>query len=267
MKATLPAKSIFLAVFLGVLASACGNVKTTNPTSNLEPGTYGSGNSNTAQRSGVSVAVNSLTPANQQEASKIDEIRASIPDEFKEIDFRNLTYPIAGQKRIKLVDGEFESKYDTKNCDNYFGGLNNVYYLDLDGDKSTDALVDINYASCGCGSCDGGSHNFYAFRLENDKPKLLWSYSTGSYGYGGGLKSFRSRPGTIAIEEFEPRKCSKSEAKADRTCLSKFQAKNYVRTELKFVGRTFGQKSKLEVVTEPTNTMSWKVDFDLNNDQ
>jgi len=266
MKAILTAKSIFLAVFLGVLASACSDVQTANSSSNLQPATNASSNSITDQRPGVSVEVDSLTPANQQESSKIDDIKARIPDEFKLIGFRNMSYSIAGQKPIRLVNGEFESPYVTKNCNNYLGGLNDVYYLDLDGDKSTEALVDVGYASCGCGSCDGGSHNFYAFRLEHGKPKLFWSFSTGSYGYGGGLRSFRSRPGIIVIEEFEPRKCPEQIAK-DPTCFSKFQAKGYVRTELKFVGRTFVRKSMVEVPTEPIDTMNYKVDFDMNNGQ
>ena len=257
MKTTLPAKSIFLAVFFGVLASVCGTDQTANSPPNLEPATNASGSSNTGQRSGVSVEVDSLTPANQQESSKIDDIKASIPDEFKEIDFRNMNYPIAGQKQIKLVDGEFESRYDTKNCDNHFGSLNGIYYVDLNGDGRSEALVDFNYASCGCGSCDGGSHVFYAYRLRNRKVALFWTKSTGGLSYGG-LKSIQVRPRTIVIEEF-------GKLGDCQPCYSKFQAKDVIRTRYIFRGSTFIQQSRKMTKTDMINIMNYPRDVDISN--
>lgn len=206
---------------------------------------------------------------NQAERNKLEaqnEKFRIIPDEFKQMDFRDFAYPLWGTNRtIKLNEGEFESPYDTKNCDNHFGGLNDVFYVDLDGDKRAEALVDVNYVSCGCGSCDGGSHLLYAYRLDHGKAKLFWTYSTGSYGYGGGLKSLIIRPSIITVEEFGIKHCSREEEKTDPTCGSKFQAKNIIRTRFVFSGKTFVRRSKEITKTGDLSVMNYRVKIDIDD--
>ncbi len=263
-----------LIAVIALVVSACGSNEPLNARSNSEPAETRAAVSNSNHDPGVSVEVDSLAPANEDETSSMVEIlrlekerRATIPYEFQQVDFRNFSFPMSGRKAIKLTDGVFESQYDPKDCDNSFDKLNGVYYADLDGDKKQDALVDLVHVSCGCGSCDGGHHILYAFRLKGGQPKLFWRYFTGSYGYGGGLRSLHSRPGSIEIEEFEARNCSEKATAEDVTCFSKGMAKNYVRSTLKFTERTFVQKSTVEIATDPIDVLNYEPSFDVSKNQ
>ena len=77
--------------------------------------------------------------------------------------------------------------------------LEDVYYQDVTGDGSPEAIVRLLHLRCS-GSCDGGADLFYIYSRRNGRLKNIWQYETGSYAYGCGLKSFSLRGKQVVLE-------------------------------------------------------------------
>jgi len=121
----------------------------------------------------------------------------SIPGNFSEVDFENFSYGSYTSSDLKplslnLTDGKM---WD----DSGWFNLQDVYYKDLTGDGSPEAIVRILHLRCQ-GSCDGGADLFYIYSRRNGKLKNIWRYETGSYAYGCGLKSFALGNKQILLE-------------------------------------------------------------------
>ena len=130
-----------------------------------------------------------------------NEAALEAPPEFKEIDFKNFSYPTNLRGEIRLRDGKSEHK-------NQEGGGGGTYHFrsigfaDLIGDARKEAVVELIQVSCGA-SCDGGSSLFYFYSLQK-QPSLFWRIETGSLGYGEcGLKSFLLAKRTVTLEVFQ----------------------------------------------------------------
>ncbi|HVF88290.1 MAG TPA: hypothetical protein VM866_11910, partial [Pyrinomonadaceae bacterium] len=124
-----------------------------------------------------------------------------VPAEFKDVDFKNFSYPTSLRRRaIQLKEGTYEHEYpdytggDTFDCES-------VDYADVTGDGKKEAIVRLHRISCGA-SCDGGSHLFYIYSSRKNRPVLFWRIESGSTGYGGGLKSFAIKGQKITLELF-----------------------------------------------------------------
>lgn len=206
---------------------------------------------------------NNVDQAKRKEIEEQNKKFRDVPDAFKSVDFKNFSYPTKSMKGvIKLKNGEFEYE-DRKVCDNHFGGLRDVFYVNSKNDYSKQALVFLTDVACGCGSCDGGSILIYLYDIRNNKPVLFWRYATGSYAYGGGLKSFQLKDKKITVEEFA--KCSDEDAKINGECNSKFSTKNVIRTNLVFNGKTFITKSEETIETPVTNVMNYQTEISIDN--
>ena len=124
------------------------------------------------------------------------------PEEFKQIDFKNYSYPYKfdyGRRiNVALKNGEYE--YDIENDRGWFS-LSDAYYVDLTNDGNPEAIVLLWHVSCGA-SCDGGAGLFYIYTVHQNKLKSIWRYETGSLGYGCGLKSFAGKNRKITMELF-----------------------------------------------------------------
>src|ERR1043165_1822641 len=96
------------------------------------------------------------TPATSETnvAKKASEAtKKEIPLEFRDVDFKNLTYPIvytvdARRHNVELKDGTREYPFK------HGGGgatyeLRDVHYVDISGDRKREAIVWISQLTCG----------------------------------------------------------------------------------------------------------------------
>jgi hypothetical protein len=127
--------------------------------------------------------------------------------------------------------------------------LKDVYYSDLTGDGTPEAIVILWHVSCGA-SCDGGAGLFYVYEARRNKLKPVWQYETGSLAYGCGLKSFAARSREITVELF--RRCF--DEKEESVGTGKFQAKDTTRLTFGFDGRKFVERKK-EIIPAPERSV------------
>ena len=147
----------------------------------------------------TTVSAEPSTADSEETASTEPETEA--PAEFKNVDFRNFTYPSSFEHgNIKLKDGLYEYPRPEGGGGDDFE-LRGLNFVDLNADGKKEALVQIFWLSCG-GSCDGGVHLFYVYSIRQNKPVLFWRIESGSPGYGGGLKSFAIKGQKITLELF-----------------------------------------------------------------
>jgi len=127
-----------------------------------------------------------------------------VPVNFSKVDFENFSYGVYPSSDLKpfsltLTGGKM---WD----DSGWYELQDVYYKDVTGDGSPEAIVRVLHLRCH-GSCDGGADLFYIFSRRNGKLKNIWQYETGSYAYGCGLKSFTLENNQLVLKLSGP--CTK----------------------------------------------------------
>lgn len=247
---------IFALLFLSGCASQASSVSEVGNIAELTP-TIENSNSDSVNYAAVSAPQNA---SNSSVESKDDyEKFRIVPEEFKLIDFKNFTYPTGMMKgKIEMKNGGFVFE-DRKECDNHFGDLKDVFYLDLKGDRSKTALVIINDVACGCGSCDGGSHALYLYDAAENKPELLWKYQTGSTGFGDGMKFLSVADKRITLEFFE--KLSDEDAEKEPYKSTKFRAKNVRRETFAFNGKTFAKIDTRRIATNELDVKNYKTEI------
>ena len=187
----------------------------------------------------------SATPWQTQDADAAQSpaVLAAEPAEFRDVDFKNFSYPISDGRTIELKNGHWEF-YGDAALGNVWFDLKSVDYADVDGDGKKEAVVQLVQVSCG-GSCDGGAMLFYFFRETSSRVTLLTTIATGSLGYQEcGLKSFLLNGKTLILETFQACRLDGRSVKpvkkpSAREPLSKFGANEYTRFELVFKERKF----------------------------
>lgn len=189
--------------------------------------------------------------ANNIDNTKRDELEVQnekfrqIPDEFKNVDFKNFRFPIA-----KLKNGEFEIFNPNKPTEGrQVFGLENIYYIDLNGDDIKEAIVFLYAVSCG-GSCDGGRSIIYFYSSQNGKPTLIDTLEMGSRSSGCSLKSFALKDKKISVEQFGSCK-ENSTFEKDRIYTCKFCVKNLTRSDYHFEKNYKLIKDSVEEIETP----------------
>lgn len=122
---------------------------------------------------------------------------------IRKVDFRNFTYAYPGDssEKITLVDG---NKEQTENEDG--GGLGEIEYGDVTNDGKEEAFLRIQPITGGNCQCE----MVFVYTLENEKPKLLWSFDTWD-GAQGGLKKVYAKNGKLIVEIFGAAKFENNE--------------------------------------------------------
>jgi hypothetical protein len=202
-----------------------------------------------SQPSNVAVSQNTPTPESatptrsnrQSNPSDDSEEKKKVPPAFKNIDFKNFSYPTNFRKAsIRLKDGSYEYPNRRGGGGDTFD-LVDVDYVDLTGDGKKEAVVRLDWVSCG-GSCDGGSDLFYFYSIKHGRPVLLSRIEMGSLGYYCGLKAFTLSKTNLTLETF--RSCRfnclsfKGAHDADETG-GKFLTNRFTQFILRFNGRRF----------------------------
>jgi len=142
-----------------------------------------------------------ITPLEPSVPSYVDPLEKFrlVPENFWKYDFRNFSYGVYAtsngrMRALTLTHGVLED-------DSGWFELKDVYYKDITGEGSEEAIVRLSRVRCS-GSCDGGGDIFFVYTTRNGKLKNLWRYETGSYAYGCGLKSFTLGSKQIDLELF-----------------------------------------------------------------
>ena len=174
-----------------------------------------------------------------------------IPENFSEVDFQNFSYGIYKSPELKplsltLTDGKM---WD----DSGWFNLQDVYYRDITGDGSPEAIVRLLHLRCH-GSCDGGSDILYIYSRRNGKLKNIWRYETGSYAYGCGLKSITFQNKEITMQLFG--RCSTQAMVSPGP--AKFLVEDSTFTVFEFDGSRFVTKSAKYIVEPMRNVEDWE---------
>lgn len=185
-----------------------------------------------------------------------------IPEEFKQIDFNNFSYPYKFQygskRKINIVLKKGEVKYEFKDNKGWFN-LSDVYYVDLTGDEKQEAVVMLSHVSCGV-SCDGGSALFYVYTLQQNKLKPLWKYETGSLAYGCGLKSLTVQNRKISMQLFGRCIAEKEESAS----IGKFQVKDITRLSFGFNGTKLLEEEKEFISAPERNVVNYRPQISID---
>jgi hypothetical protein len=168
-----------------------------------------------------------------------------IPTEFRDVDFKNFTYPMGGLLgNARLKDGHYEYE-NWKEHIFYTLDFEGADFTDLTGDGQKEAIVRLNGIAAGVSS-DGGATLFYFYSPRRNRPRLFWKLDTGSLAYGCGLKSFVMRGQKITLEVY--RKCRFDGESVEREPapeqLGKYEAKALTRFLLEFDGRKFVERRR-----------------------
>lgn len=182
----------------------------------------------------------------QSEMEARNESFKAAPEDFKQIDLKNYSYPykFTYGRRINIALKNGEYKYELAGDRGWFS-LSDVYYVDVTNDGNPEAIVMLSHVSCGA-SCDGGAGLFYIYTAHQNKLKSIWQYETGSLGYGCGLKSFTVNNRKITMELFG--RCF--DEIEESLGLGKFLVKDATRLTFRFNGRKFVQEEK-EFISAP----------------
>ncbi|HJT25892.1 MAG TPA: hypothetical protein VJ784_00685 [Pyrinomonadaceae bacterium] len=137
-----------------------------------------------------------VDPSKRSHVDPLDRFRF-VPENFSKVDFKNFTYGVYSVSvgkpvSLTLNDGKM---WD----DSGWFNLEDVYYQDVTGDGSPEAIVRLLHLRCN-GSCDGGADLFYIYSKRNGRLKNIWQYETGSFAYGCDLKSFTLEGKQVVLE-------------------------------------------------------------------
>lgn len=175
------------------------------------------------------------------------------PQAFARVDFTNRLYgryrfSTGKRMNLKLKDGELV--YDYRSGERGWFIYENVYYKDVTGDGTPEAVVMLSHIQCG-GSCDGGSTLMYVYATRKGKLQRLWKYETGSLGYGCGLKSLTIHARQIVLETFG--RCFLPAT--DNPGPRKFMIEDVTRSVFRFNGRSFTRRS-LKIMKRPATDVT-----------
>ena len=186
----------------------------------------------------------------------------SVPQAFARVDFTNRFYEryrFSTGKRMKLKLKDGEQEYDYRSGERGWFSYENVYYTDVTGDQTPEAVVMLSHIQCGV-SCDGGSALMYVYSIRKGKLKRLWKYETGSLAYGCGLKSLTIHERQIVLETFG--KCF--QPATDNPGPRKFMIEDLTRLVFRFNGRRFTRRS-LKIMTRPaTDVTNYKREITID---
>ncbi len=151
------------------------------------------------QKSDVEKANISLLSANSpvQTSAQTPSPQSDLP--IEKIDFKNFTYAwtkdfaTENEKTFTLENGEIP--FDREGQMGV--SLGKIEYADVAGDGANEATLIISLQTGGTAV----PNVVYVYTVENENPKLLWSFDTGDRAQGG-LKRVYSEKGELVVETF-----------------------------------------------------------------
>jgi hypothetical protein len=182
------------------------------------------------------------------------------PEQFEQIDFANHSYGPYTSSNGKKIDLRLShNKLRLPNNSGWFV-LKDVYYRDVTGDGSEEAIVWLTHLECEAGSCKGRTDLFYIYTMRNGILKPIWEYETGSYAEGCGLRSLTLWQKQLNLMLFG--ECPKSGT--DDPGPANFMSRGFTHILLQFDGRRFTQQSTEYFITPPTDLRSYEPAININ---
>ena len=172
-----------------------------------------------------------------------DQFRV-VPLNFVNVNFKNRSYgpyKLSTGKVIDLTLAGSDYEYNFKDGNLGWFHLRDIFFADVTGDDTPEAIVFLWHIQCGV-SCDGGSGLFYVYSKHGDRLEEIWRYETGSYDYSCGLKAVTVMNTQIVLQMFG--RCGENAADdgspkfqiADRTIMNfRFNGKRFVKVATEFI--------------------------------
>jgi hypothetical protein len=153
-------------------------------------------------------------------------------------------WPVVSKKTFTLKDGGFPEKPDEVGM-----SLLSAVYGDLTGDGADEAMVVLAVSTNGSAI----PHAVYVYTLEENQPKLLWSFSTGDRA-DGGLRNIYADQGDLVVELYGKGKVLGTDLYADDGSGSHTPYPYYfTQTRYKWDGTDFKQKGPPVIKSDSDN--------------
>jgi hypothetical protein len=202
-----------------------------------------------------------VAPTKHLEPETLTELNESyriVPDDYKNIDFNNYYYGVYAFPNGKEVDLALYSGVLGLPDDLGWFELKDVYYKDVTGDRQPEAIVRLSHVKC-AGTCDGGSSLLYLYSKRDGRLTRIWTFETGSYANGCGLKSLMLGNKQLVLELFG--RCPKPAMENPGS--QKFVVEDLTIILFEYDGHRFLMKT-MEYVPEPArHVKNYEPDFQL----
>jgi len=182
-----------------------------------------------------------------------------VPAKFRGIDFRTRNYgryefSDGTSRDLVLVDGKAR---DFENSQEQLFDLVDVFYTDLTGDGSPEAIVLLTHLECGQ-HCDGGKSLLYVYSQDYPMQEIL-KYESGSGIDGCSLKSITVSNSQLTLDLFD--RCPKVLAESDY--LPRKNTLYVTRMEFFFNGKQLESKKKRYLSVPDRNEVNYGVEINI----
>lgn len=188
----------------------------------------------------------------------------AVPPNFLRINFATRSYgnyelSNGTNRDLVLIDGKFREFVDSQ----HWFDLDDVYYTDLTGDGSPEAIVMMTHRECGR-QCDGGKNLVYVYSQDypQDYPmNEILKYESGSGLDGCSMKSLAVKNRQLTLELFGrcPQPAGTSHEYIRR------ETYDVTRLEFFFNGKQLVQKKKTFLTLPDHNELSYGVDVRIED--
>lgn len=183
------------------------------------------------------------------------------PTNFRGINFATRSYgsyrlPNGTSRDLVLIDGQFREFGDSQHSFD----LNDVFYTDLTGDGSPEAIVMLTHFECGR-ECDGGKNLIYVYSQDypRDFPmNEILKYESGSGRDGCSLKSLTVKNKQLTLDLFGD--CPSNDLVIRDTY-------KLTRVEFFFNGKKLVEKKQTSLTVPNRNQVSYGVDVSISDDR
>lgn len=179
---------------------------------------------------GLVIASACLSGSTDETSETSESTETTKKSPIEEVDFKNFKYSVMKEDGktgdIELKDGKAEKSEGGESA-----ALGNVQYAELTGDDKDEAIVNLTV-----GEEKEKTEVVYVFTLEDDAPKMLWSFD------GKAVKSISSEKGMLLVEHMGDAKFEEGAFK-----VSESEDKEKVtKTGLKWNGKEFAPEAEGE---------------------
>ena len=185
-----------------------------------------------------------------------------VPPNFRGIDFATRSYgnyelSNGANRDLVLIDGQFREFGDSQ----HWFDLNDVFYTDLTGDGSPEAIVMLTHLECGR-MCDGGKNLIYIYSQNHPLQEIL-KYESGSGLEGCSLKSLTVEKRTLTLDLFG--KCPPPSGIIDEFVHR--ETYDLTRVEFFFNGKRLVPKKKTALTLPNRGEVSYGVDVRIDDER
>jgi hypothetical protein len=169
---------------------------------------------------------------------------------IRSVDFSNFEYPSRpiyseGELSFRLKDGKFEGKHYPGLAESETVHLSQKIFGDVTKDGVEEAILVLLENVRGSAI----PYYVYVYTLDNEKPRLLWSFSTGDRA-DGGLRRAYSADGDLIVELYGKDTLVDGNLK-DEESLGACCPESFTGTRYEFDGKKFRRKGRSEIIADP----------------